>query len=286
MPKISIVLPSYNRAHYLPGAIESCLKQSFKDFELIIVDDCSKDDSVEIARGYAKLDKRVKLIVNAENKKLPGTLNAGFGEAKGEYLTWTSDDNLYHFDALRIMREALDSMQDVGLVYTDYSLIDDAGNNGKRIYQEPPEFLPVRDCVGACFMYRADVARKIGEYNEDMFLMEDYEYWLRMGLVTKLHHIAEALYFYRLHSQSLTQRRAEEIRKAKNCLKELYQDKYVIPEYIKPINALYMWFIGDRSLESYVKLLGVILTHPLSTIGYIVKNLRRWNLRDIVLRGK
>lgn len=68
LPKISIVLPVYNREKLLPFAIESCLNQSFKDFELIIIDDYSKDNSVIVARKYAEQDSRIKVIVNETNK--------------------------------------------------------------------------------------------------------------------------------------------------------------------------------------------------------------------------
>jgi glycosyltransferase involved in cell wall biosynthesis len=85
--KISIVLPSYNRENYIAFAIESCLSQSFKEFELIIVDDASQDNSVSIIKSYMNQDSRIKLIQNESNKKLPASLNLGFSLAKGEYLT-------------------------------------------------------------------------------------------------------------------------------------------------------------------------------------------------------
>lgn len=274
-PKISIVLPSYNRAHYLAGSIESCLAQTFKDFELIIVDDCSTDNSFALAQTYASKDPRIQVIKNDVNRKLPASLNIGFAGAKGHYLTWISDDNLYHENALEKMVMHLDSRQDIGLVYADYTLIDENANIGKPIYQEPPEFLPIRDCVGPCFLYRADIARKVGKYNESMFLIEDYEYWLRLGLVSRLFHIKESLYFYRTHRGSLTKTRKDEIRTMKNKLKEVYWPQYNIPKQHKPIYDLYMWFIGDRTFLSYLKLLKIIALNPIKTITYIFKNLRR-----------
>ena len=104
-PKISIVLPVYNREKLLPKAIESCLNQTFKDFELIIIDDCSKDKSFEIAKEYAKQDQRIKVIRNEPNKRLPASLNIAFKEARGQYFTWTSDDNLLHENALEKMND-------------------------------------------------------------------------------------------------------------------------------------------------------------------------------------
>lgn len=268
-------MPSYNRENYLPIAIESCLNQSFHDFELIIIDDCSKDRSFEIAKEYAKKDKRVRVFKNKTNQRLPKTLNIGFGHARGEYFTWTSDDNYFAPEAIEVMVSALDHMSQTGLVYTDYTLIDDRGKIGKRIYQEPPEYLPIRDCVGACFMYRADVAEKVGEYNPEMVLVEDYDYWLRVGLETKLYHIPVSFYFYRVHDGALTQTRKVEIKKAKNKLKEIYWNKYNIPEEIKPIADLYFWYISEKDFSSYFDLLKIILKNPIVTTSYILKNIRR-----------
>ncbi|MCC8370493.1 MAG: glycosyltransferase [Rickettsia endosymbiont of Stiretrus anchorago] len=274
-PKISIVLPVYNREKLLPKAIESCLNQTFTDFELIIIDDCSKDKSFEIAKKYAKQDQRIKVIRNEPNKRLPASLNIAFKEARGQYFTWTSDDNLLHENALAKMNEVLDNSPDIGLVYTDYTLIDEQGKIGARLYQESPEFLPIRDCVGACFLYRADIAKMVGGYNENMHLVDDYEYWLRFGLVTKFAHIPESLYFYMVHDQSLTTECKAEAQKAKKALKELFKDKYIIPSKIKPIDDLYSWFIEDKNLNSYLKLLKIIICNPIITLSYILKNLKR-----------
>jgi len=274
-PKISIVLPSYNRADYLKKTISSCLNQTFTDFELIIVDDASSDNSPAIIKRYSDIDGRIKFIRNSVNKKLPASLNIGFNQAQGDYFTWISDDNLYHPDALRKMASCLNARPETGLVYADYTLIDEQGDIGKRIYQEEPEFLPIRDCVGACFLYRAEIAGKVGNYNEKMFLVEDYEYWLRFGLVTKFFHIKEALYFYRTHANSLTKTRREEIRLAKNNLKKIYGPKYKINEKYQPLYDLYMWFISERDLKSYIRLAKIIIYHPIITLSYIIRNLRR-----------
>ena len=274
-PKISIVLPVYNREKLLPKAIENCLKQTFKDFELIIIDDCSKDRSFEVAKKYAEQDQRIKVIKNEVNKKLPASLNIAFKESRGMYFTWTSDDNLLHENALAKMNDVLDNFPDIGLVYTDYTLIDELGRIGARMHQEPPEFLPIRDCVGACFLYRAELAKQIGGYNENMHLVDDYEYWLRLGLITKFAHIPESLYFYMVHDQSLTTECKAEAQKAKRDLKDLFRDKYIIPDKIKPIDNLYNWFIEDKNFCSYFKLLKIIISSPIVTLSYILKNLKR-----------
>jgi glycosyltransferase involved in cell wall biosynthesis len=275
VPKVSIVLPSYNRAQYLSEAIESCLRQSFKDFELIIIDDNSNDDSFAIAQKYAIQDPRITTIRNKSNQRLPRNLNLAFSIAQGDYFTWISDDNLFLDNALEVMANYLDNMPEIGLVYADYHLINAQGAVSARIFQEDPEFLPIRDCVGACFLYRADIGEQVGTYDEEMILVEDYDYWLRLGLISKLYHIPEPLYLYRTHDGSLTKTRQEEIRQKKLTLKRKYLKRYKIPKHIKPILDLYQWFIGDKNLKSSMKLLATVVKNPIITLKYIYKNLPR-----------
>jgi len=81
-PKVSIVLPVYNGAKYLRESVDSCLAQTFSNWELIIVNDCSTDESSAIAEEYAAKDERIRVIHNETNLKLPASLNAGFCQAK------------------------------------------------------------------------------------------------------------------------------------------------------------------------------------------------------------
>lgn len=87
IPTVSIVLPCYNGAGFLAQSIDSVVEQTYTDWELILVNDCSKDNSLEIMQRYADEDSRIRIINNEHNLKLPGALNRGFQEAKGKYLT-------------------------------------------------------------------------------------------------------------------------------------------------------------------------------------------------------
>lgn len=206
MCMISIVMPVYNGEKFLKQSIESVIGQSYKDWELILVNDCSTDNSLEIMQSYAESDNRIKIISNEINKKLPKSLNVGFTQACGKYYTWTSDDNMFHKDAIREMCEYLDKNPDVGMVYADMEYIDENGDivGYQRIN---PEEIYLRNCVGACFMYRSSVAAEVGEYNPDCFLVEDYDYWFRINRKYLLRRINKVLYSYRKHPGSLTETR-------------------------------------------------------------------------------
>lgn len=204
LPLISVVLPVYNGAKYLNNSIDSILKQTYSNFELIAVNDCSTDNTLEILEAYAKKDSRVKVICNKENLKLPKTLNVGFAQAKGEFLTWTSDDNMYKENAFEVLLNALKSNSGVDLVYSDYTYIDvDGCIIGMEIAPEPENIIAGNVC-GASFMYSREIAERIGEYDADLFLAEDYDYWIRIFFNGKIMHLSDNLYFYRRHSQSLT----------------------------------------------------------------------------------
>ena len=211
---ITVVLPTYNGSKYIRNSIDSIIAQTYDNWELIIVNDCSTDNTPVIVADYADKDPRIRVISNEVNKKLPASLNVGFSEARGELLTWTSDDNAYHDDAFRKMVDALNDNEDVDLVYSDFELIDTEGNHTGSVIEPEPEELKINNCVGACFLYRRSIAEKIGQYDTKLFLAEDYEYWLRVFLNGTVVHISDSLYDYRLHEKSLTQTRKIAIQKA------------------------------------------------------------------------
>src|SRR4051812_9352416 len=101
VPKVSVCIDSFNYGRYLPEAIESVLGQSFRDFELIIADDCSIDNSAEIAHNCARKDSRIRVVVAAKNRGMVKNRNACLGLAVGEYVKWLhADDFLCSPDAL------------------------------------------------------------------------------------------------------------------------------------------------------------------------------------------
>jgi len=205
-PLVSIVLPTYNGARYLRRSIDSCLTQTFTDFELIIVDDCSTDETGRIADSYAEVDPRVRVIHNAFNKKLPLSLNTGFEQARGKFHSWTSDDNYYAAEALEVLVGELTANPEKDLVYTDYYIVDDQDRiTGSRkfnnIYGGFTEWLG----CGACFLYRCEIFFANKGYNPGAFLIEDYDFFMRAFLKFNFSYLPRYdLYYYREHESSLT----------------------------------------------------------------------------------
>jgi glycosyltransferase involved in cell wall biosynthesis len=191
---ISIVLPTYNGAKYLRKSIESCIQQTYQNIELIIVNDCSTDETATIIQEYMCKDKRIKVISNNENRKLPGSLNIGFNRAKGDLFTWTSDDNVYAPNAIQKLLENITENTNTDIVYSSYYFIDEQGNK-LDTYGFSPENLLFKCAPGACFLYKRKVHEQLNGYDETKFRMEDMDFWLRAATLFRYKYIDEpALY--------------------------------------------------------------------------------------------
>lgn len=248
-PIVSVVLPCYNGATMLHTAIDSCINQSFKDWELIIVNDCSTDQTLEIARRYAKKDGRIRVLDNETNLKLPASLNRGFAEARGMYYTWTSDDNIMHANMLQELSSFLDSNPECGLVASDYIVIDEHDNLKRKV--ELPDnlsvVLPLNNYLGCSFMYRKEVADTIGSYRTDLFLVEDYDYWLRISFQFSVARLNKILYSYREHPKSLTSTRQLEIKERLVRLRLSYLDRVESKMHVYPkLLTLFYFRIVDN----------------------------------------
>jgi glycosyltransferase involved in cell wall biosynthesis len=203
-PAVSIVLPVHNGQRFLREALDGCLAQTYADWELIVVDDASTDDTTAIVADYARRDPRIRVHRNPANLRLPASLNAGFALARGRYLTWTSDDNIHRPAALERLVAALEADPSLDLVYAHATTIDDEGHPVGKEPVGPPGQLALRNCVGACFLYRRAVHNALGGYDETRVLVEDYDFWLRASAQFRLALLDDDLYLYRRHGASLT----------------------------------------------------------------------------------
>ena len=200
---VSVVLPVYNGEKYLSKAIESCLNQSYNNIELIIVNDCSTDNSLKIIESFAGNDERIIIINNKENKKLPACLNIGHEKASGKYITWTSDDNILKFNFVEVLLQTIEKEQ-ADVVYSNYDIIYHDGTLKRKHQPGPAEHLLFSNKIGASFLYKMEVFKALKGYIETLYLLEDYDFWLRASLKFKFFHLEENLYQYRLHETSLT----------------------------------------------------------------------------------
>ena len=204
--KVSIVLPTYNGVRYLRESIMSCLRQTHRNFELVIIDDGSAAPVESIVREFS--DSRIRFVRHQQNQGLPASLNTGFRATTGAFCTWTSDDNLYLPNAIHTMVAFLQTYSQVDFVYADSFRIDESGVVDPRdvIKTRPPETLLQDNYIGACFLYKREVYTTIGDYDRSAVLAEDYDYWVRVNEQFTMQRLFKRLYCYRFHPSSLTAR--------------------------------------------------------------------------------
>jgi glycosyltransferase involved in cell wall biosynthesis len=259
-PLVSIILPTYNGAQFLEESILSCIAQVYQNWELIVIDDCSTDRTPEIIAKYITRDGRIRSFRNETNRKLPGSLNVGFSLARGAYLTWTSDDNCYRPEALEQMVKFLESKPGVGMVYCDYTEIDDNGLETKRIRVGEPTELAFINCVGACFLYVRKVYESLGDYDEELFLAEDYDYWLRISQRYKVQAFHKDLYRYRRHGESLSNKNIDRLNN-------------VVERVLKQNLPKMIWLDSPDRAKGYMRLLNIAEANKdlKSSIVYLFK---------------
>lgn len=208
-PTLSIVINSYNQSHYLKQAIESVIVQTYKDFELLIWDDGSTDDSVAIAREFAATDSRIR-VVAASHQGRGKALKAAIEETRGKYLAWVDRDDLLAATALEQTAAVLDTHPHIGMVYTDYIDIDENGNflqKGDRCRIPYSRDRLLTDFVTFHFrLLRRDVFDRAGGIDPAFEYAEDYDLCLRLSEITEIYHLPQPLYCYRLHRDNTSWR--------------------------------------------------------------------------------
>jgi len=195
LPKVSIILPTYNGNRFIEQAIESVLKQSYENFELIIIDDDSIDNTAEVICRFSERDSRILYLKNDENLGIQKSLNRGLRKAKGEYIARIDDDDEWiDKDKLKAQVDFLDNYHDYVLVGTGAVVVNEKGKELYRFFEPETDFkirckLLLKNCfIHPTVMFRKDAVMKIGGYDEEKEAKdrEDYDLWLKLGTVGNL----------------------------------------------------------------------------------------------------
>lgn len=161
MPFFSIILPTYNRAHLLPRAISSALRQTFQDWELVIADDGSTDETANVVAEYLRQDQRIKFFVH-EHCGLARTRNFGLQHAQGEYVTFLDSDDEYEPGHLQKRFEFLTSHPETELLHGGVNIIGDEYVADKF---DPTRKIHLSECViGGTFVIRRELVQKLGGF--------------------------------------------------------------------------------------------------------------------------
>lgn len=202
---ITVYITNYNYEHYIEKAISSVLHQTIQDFELIIIDDGSKDgsrDIIEKYRGHQKIS-----IVYQQNKGLNATNNVALGLSKGKYIMRLDADDYLHETALKELSEKLESDPELGLVFPNYYLVNKSdiiiSEEIRHDFDKEVELLD-QAAHGACTMIRTSFLKELGGYNEDYTCQDGYELWVKFTRKFKVSNVGTPLFYYRQHGANLT----------------------------------------------------------------------------------
>jgi glycosyltransferase involved in cell wall biosynthesis len=211
MPKVSVIIQTYNRKEFLPEALESAFSQTFKDYEVVVIDDGSQDGTDKFMAEYLKNCQHDIRYIFQKNQGIPLARNRGINECKGQYIAFLDSDDLFMPEKLAKCVAFLDQNPDYGMVYTDLFLVDEKGNILESWFQSKKEFSQgniYRNLLKECFIIptssviRTEVFKKIGYFDPEIYFCNDYDLWIRISRHFKIGLIKEPLVKWRQHNQN------------------------------------------------------------------------------------
>ena len=190
-PKVTVYITNHNYGRYLEQSIESVLNQSYKNIELIIIDDGSKDGSRKLLEKYQKIHD-IKVIYQ-KNKGLTISNNIALKQAKGSFVIRLDADDYLDINGIKILVNEFDD-DEIGMVFGDWYIIDIDGQivgiEKRHDFQKDVTFYD-QPAHGACTMFRTEFIRNIGGYNENIHMQDGYELWFRFIDKYKIKNINE-----------------------------------------------------------------------------------------------
>ena len=204
LPVVSVIIPTYNRAHLLPRALESVLAQTDPDFEILVVDDASTDATHGVTTAYD--DARIRYFRQPENRGVAAARNRGLREARGEFVAFLDSDDEWFPDKLALQVARFRELgPEAGLIYSGVETVRDGGVRSietpvfaGNIYRD----MLLRNVIhggGSNAMIRREIVRHVGYFDEGLPAIEDYDYWLRIARRYLVDFVEEPLIRYYDH---------------------------------------------------------------------------------------
>ncbi len=263
-PRISIIMSVYNGEDYIRETLDSILSQTFRDWELVVINDCSTDSTPHILKEYAGRDERVKHHNNEVNLRLQKSLNKALGLAKGEYIARMDADDICLPDRLQKQYDFMEANRDVALSSCRFMTVKNgvyaSGGCGGRCDNDAIRamLLVTNPILHPGVIARTDVIRELG-YDDTCTCTEDLELWIRMSMQgKKMAILPECLLIYRLHDKQITsttlEKQHKEVMKIQNkhygslldVMDEEMQSFYISGVYFKEK-------ADAKSFQSYAK---------------------------------
>lgn len=248
-PKVSIIMPCYNSQSFIRQAIESVLAQTYRNFELLVINDSSQDNTEKIVKEYEKKDFRIKFINNEEQKGISGAMNTGIYHSKGIYITRMDSDDILEPTKIEKQVNFLDNNKEYGVCSVNIAMLDKLGNiYNENVYPEqsiPSEwtFLWTNPIPNAPCMYRADIIKENNLKFSKLKTAEDYDFLRKIIIKTKVYMINEPLYYYRYNESGTYNRNmTETFRNSLKISKKFYTEitKNSTPNYYDFLTFFYI----------------------------------------------
>lgn len=258
-PKITVLMPVFNGEKYIKYAIDSILNQSFKDFELLIIDDGSTDDTLNIIQSFK--DKRIKTVRNNKNLGLIASLNIGLEKSEGEYIARMDSDDICPSHRLEKQLNFLHNNDDYAICGSNIRVF---GKEKDEIWEYPETFDEVKckflfqNSTTNVLLKKSLIREKLLRYSTLFPYAEDYEFYVRISKISKIYNIQDPLLFYRQHQNKIGKiyRKIQEESSDNIRKKQLLDLNLLLSEYeIKIHNSIANWkFLKNKNFINDVEL--------------------------------
>ena len=276
MPKISVVMSVYNGGKYLQEAIESILTQTYSDFEFIIIDDCSTDDSVNIIESYD--DRRIRLIRNKHNLRLPASLNKGIKMATGKYIARMDADDISMPDRFDKQVTYMEAHSEVVAAGGSFQAIDENGNNLYIHHSTTGEklakycLMPSPMAHPTVMMRRDVIVANNLFYDEQYSSAQDYDLWQRINKKFKIDNLPDILLRYRIQSNSISvAKRQQQQDNTYKIFSQYSPVKVSYDEVMAIIHRSYVLKPWQQALIMYKVFHTLDYTYWRNVVGYTVR---------------
>jgi glycosyltransferase involved in cell wall biosynthesis len=235
-PKVSILMATYNRAAMIGPTIESIEKQTFKDWELVIPDDGSKDNTEEVVKALQKKEPRIKYLKSPVNQGISRNYNMGFAITTGEYVAMIDDDDPWCDDhKLEKQVRFLDEHPDYVAVGGGMIVVDGAGKEQYRYFKAETDeeirnyMLYSNPMANSTTMFRCDAAEKVAWYDNSIRYSGDRDFFLKLGRIGKLYNFKEYFTYYTMAGNNTSITRLRPHLKTSLTVMKRYKNDY--PHY-------------------------------------------------------
>lgn len=297
---VSVVIPTYNRAHLIGRAIQSVLNQTYQNFEIIVVDDASRDNMEEVVKSFS--DMRIRYIRHNKNKGGAAARNTGIRVAAGEYISFLDDDDEFLPEMLEKLLVVIENNNNIDLVFASGKVVKDGkvtGDRAKvpwvnRIKKEDlimrifiADFIPIQGTI-----VRKEKLLKVNGFDESVPSSHDHELWMRLVPICNVHFIDEPLFNQHFSQKCITtnvkQRLVSQIKifkKNSNILKShvgAMEYYYIRQKYLSNVFSTAAWDMDNRKGNKKLTLLlygiSFIMFPNTGLLSFMKKELTKWRM--------